>query len=297
MNCNTAQALILNADHPATLPDDNADLRAHLDQCPPCRQLLDRVIRIENTAAALTIPPAQDAREQTRARLRETTLRPRFLRPAWIGAVAALLVVGIGLGAYFAFAPSAPTLVDQLIDLDLELAAAQHPQERQQLYNQRAPRLESAVKNSRLSEEDRQLATALLRNGKWLTANADPLEQAERFSDIADVLVDRMDRAARARDARALQKLGRHYGQVMQVGIGPSLDKATAYIAPPQARLERLATRNAGHQKKLQAVLDVSPRASQKDIHKALEASKKQQFPKAGKKAPTTRDTAEKLTY
>lgn len=289
MNCAAAQTIILNAERPVELPSEGGELGEHLASCAQCAAMLQRLIKLEAAAATMPLPAAQQAKEQTKARLCELPARRFVLRPAWIGAVAALLVVGIGLGIYLGSMSSEhPAVVDQLIDLDLELASVQQ-QQRQALYERHAPGLEKVVKTTRMSEEDRQLAMALLRNGQWLTGNADPLEQAERFSDIADVLVDRMDRAARAKDGRMLQKLGRHYGRVMQVGIGPSLEKADAFIAPPHARLERLANRNAGHQKKLQAVLDASPRGSEKEVRKALEASRRQKG--QGKKPPATQGT------
>jgi hypothetical protein len=217
-----------------------------------------------------------------RVRLEERPVRRLLLRPMWVRAVAAVLVVGVGVGRLvYLNRPAAqaepPQVVDRLLDWDLSLADAEGPQERQDLYVSQAQQLSSAVQRAPLNDEDRRFATTLLEYGEWLSQHHDPVERTEKFCDLADLLVGRLDKAATANDARAVQRLGGHLKRV-QKGIGTNLQRlgANAYVEKGNAakraeRLERIARRQEEAERRLAALAERSPRAAAKALRRMME--------------------------
>jgi hypothetical protein len=285
MNCEQAQEEILLADEPAALLVGESELGRHVVGCAVCWAFAERLVRLEAMAGQLPLPANSDvAREEVRENLRgRMTPRRRrmFLRPAWISAMAAGLVIGIGVAMWLkpgpAPTPQSPVVMDQLIDWDLALADAEAPQERAALYASQAATLQTAVQQASLNDEDRQFATTLLENGAWLSDHHDPVERTEKFCDLADLLMGRMDKAAAANDASAVQRLGKHYGRV-QKGIGANLARldANAFIAPGNGakraeRLERIAKRQEEAQRRLAVLAERSPKAAQKALTRMLE--------------------------
>jgi hypothetical protein len=293
MNCEQCQEAILLSDTPLAAMSPETELGQHVAGCAVCHAFAQRLVRLESLAARLPLPTNSDtARTQVLAEIQKRTSAPErrmFLRPAWISAVAAALLIGIGLAYWLRPTtpqpqPQSPMVMDQLIDWDLALADAEAPQERQDLYAQQAATLHAAVQQASLNEEDRRFATTLLENGAWLSRNHDPVERTEKFCDLADLLVGRMDRAAAANDEQTVQRLGKHYGRV-QKGIGANLARldANAFIAPPNAanaakraeRLERIANRQEEAQRRLAVLAERSPKAAQKALRRMLENPKK----------------------
>lgn len=265
MTCETIQDRILSADNPRRL---GAELDEHLSWCPECAAFARRLIAIESAAASMPVKGSEAAKTAFLRRGRAEELRPArrlILRPVW-GLVAAVLVLGIGLGIYLARpATASAAVVDQLVDWNLELADASGPQERQQLYSTRAAGFDSAVRTASLNAEDRQLATLLLEQGSWLAKNNDPVDEAEHFSELADQFVARLDRAADANDARALQRLGRNYDRLAQRGVNARLQRlaAVASVNKPELarKLERLARLQAERERRLERLAERHPNA------------------------------------
>jgi hypothetical protein len=302
MNCEQAQEEILLADDPAALlaAGSHSESGRHAMECAVCRAFTERLVRLEGAVAGLPMPVgSEDARQAVLAGVRSKTLAPRrqmFLRPAWISAVAAVLVIGIGVAMWLkpvpAPTPQSPVVMDQLIDWDLALADAEAPQERAALYASQAATLQTAVQQASLNDEDRQFATTLLENGAWLSDHHDPVERTEKFCDLADLLMGRMDKAAAANDASAVQRLGKHYGRV-QKGIGANLARldANAFVAPPGnsakrlERLERIAKRQEEAQRRLAVLAERSPKAAQKALQRMMEK-------KAVRRGATTENSA-----
>ncbi|MDB5318425.1 MAG: hypothetical protein JWN40_56 [Phycisphaerales bacterium] len=302
MNCEQCQEAILLSDDPKTALVGDSEIAQHVAGCAVCQAFAQRLARLETTAGRLPLPGNSEvARGAVLVKIREQVARRRrfFLggeRPfghaakRWVGAVAAVLVVGIGVTIWMHGArrtteqPSqaSPVVMDQLIDWDLALADAEAPQERQDLYASQAASLNAAVQQASLTEEDRRFATTLLENGAWLSRNHDPVERTEKFCDLADLLVGRMDRAAAANDEQTVQRLGKHYGRV-QKGIGANLARldANAFVAPPgnavkrAERLERIAKRQEEAQRRLAVLAERSPKAAQKALRRMLENPKK----------------------
>lgn len=282
MNCEQAQDAILMSDDPAASAAGDSELARHAAACAGCQAFVARLVRVEQVAAKIPTPGSDAARRAVLdgPRMLQIPARRRFfLRPAWLTAAAALLLIGIGLTAYLWPTERPTSVVEQLIDWDLALADAPGPQERQQIYASLAPTMQSAVQSASLSDEDRKVATTLLENGAWLSRSADPVERAEKFCDLADILVGRMGSAAARNDALAVQRLGPRYGRLQQ-GLVAHLDRlrtAAGTIPPAQTkRLERIAKRTAEAEKRLQVLSERSDRASQKALRRTLEQSRKQ---------------------
>ena len=138
MTCQEIQDRILSADDPHDLGDE---LDAHVFACADCSAFVRRLVAIESAARELPVEGSEVAKAAVMRRVRAGQLRPArrlVLRPMW-GLVAAVLVVGIGLGIYLAQPPVASAaVVDQLVDWNLELANAPGAQEREHLYTSRA---------------------------------------------------------------------------------------------------------------------------------------------------------------
>lgn len=267
MNCQDVQDRILAADDARRL---GAELEAHVAGCAECAAFARRLIAIESAAGALPVEGSQVAKAEVMRRVRrEVAPLPRrfLLRPVW-GLVAAVLVLGIGLGIYLArpaTANAAATVVDQLVDWNLDLAEVSAPQDRQKLYTTRVAAFDSAVRTASLNPEERQLATLLLEQGSWLAKNSDPVDEAEHFSELADQFVVRLDRAAAANDNPAVQRLERNYDRVVQRGVQAKLQRAgmVSYVAKPDTarKLERLARLQAERERRLEKLAERHPNA------------------------------------
>jgi hypothetical protein len=292
MNCEQVQEAILLSDEPAAISTADSELGRHVAACAVCQAFVQRLARVEMMAGRLGLPAnSEAARAEVLAHISQRVRMPErrlLLRSVWISAVAAMLVVGIGVGiwiqkAYLTPAPQhqmaqGPAVMDQLLDWDLALADAEAPQERQELYTARAATLQTAVQTASLNDEDRRFATTLLENGAWLSRNHDPVERTEKFCDLADLLVGRMDKAAAANDEQTVQRLGKNYGRV-QKGIGANLARinANAFVAPTGAaakraeRLERIAKRQEEAERRLAVMAEKSPQKAQRALKRMLE--------------------------
>jgi hypothetical protein len=139
------------------------------------------------------------------------------------------------------------------------------------------------VYRAKLNDEDRRLAASLLESGASLRGASDPVERTERYCDLADLLVGRINAAAAADDDTTVQRLGQHYGRA-QRGIGVSLDQldASAYIAPGRGgakaeRIERITKRREEAQRRLQLMAERSPRKAQRALHRAIDNVRQRQ--------------------
>src|SRR4051812_25080031 len=128
MNCEQAQEPILLSDEPAAiLSAADSELGRHVAECAVCQAFVQRLARVEMMAGRLGLPAnSEAARAEVLANVRQraqTRERRLLLRPVWISAVAAVLVVGIGVGiwiqkSYMARPPQqvaqGPAVMDQL---------------------------------------------------------------------------------------------------------------------------------------------------------------------------------------
>jgi hypothetical protein len=284
MNCERAQELILSSDDPASYVLGEADLAQHVGGCADCRSLLARLGRIE--AAAATLPPVVEGSAEglraTLERVRATERAPAPLRRRWIlqpaaiGAMAAALLVGVGITA-FMWPSASPqsgqqqAVVEELIDFDQALAEAT-PQERERLYAEQAPVLRSAVEKVALSDKDRQLAKTVLEGSP--NAPEDPVARAERLGDLSELLERQLGKAAAANDELAIQRLGRKFGHV-QRGIGARVADVSPERTMQQVqkleRLEMIQQRQEEARKRLQKLAERSPEKAQRILQRMLE--------------------------
>jgi hypothetical protein len=307
MDCQAAQDAILRSDDPATSGFGDSELARHVSACAACQQMIEQLERIERVAATLLVTPgveaardgviaqgfesqrAADAGEDPAAEAASPAGRSRsrwFLGPRSIAA-AAVLLLGVGLTFWLwgqrnvggVDGDAEVAVVEQLIDWNLAVADASAPQDRQRIYDSTAPRMQQVVQRARMSDADRRTARRLLENGAYLSRHDDPGDRAEKFCDLSDVLVGRMDVAAAADDARAVGRLEPRFKQV-QRGLGADLQRlhATKATVPAnEKRLERLQKRQAEAERRLAAAAEKHKgKASMQALRRALEAARKQ---------------------
>jgi hypothetical protein len=172
-----------------------------------------------------------------------------------------VLAVGIGAWIYVAHEnrlAASTVAIQQAVDWNLRLSQSDSTTERETLYAKGVDDLQQAS----LSADDRPIADHLLRGGEFLAHNHDPVAQADHFTQVADLLVTRIDRAAH-KNSKALRPLGETYLDIMDRGIGRNLDIAAA-AATPETRhhIERIIQRNLQLQSQLQAILRDRPDAA-----------------------------------
>ena len=172
------------------------------------------------------------------------------------------------------------TWVDRLVELNVDLAQSATPEERQQIYEEKAASLKVTLASAKLAPDDRELAETLLENSKWLTRNDDPMAAADRFNDIADQFVSRMD--AVRRPAREGRKAASSTSPAITSGLprpafDPSLcQRAAAAVTDVEAKnkLERTTVRHEGMTKRLAEIVQRNPEPARRAIHRVMKGHK-----------------------
>jgi hypothetical protein len=299
MDCRRVQDWLLQAEDPRPEGSPSREIADHVRRCPACGRLASAVVNLERAWREQPLPASADRARAAflkRFRPRPTDAVPRRFRfprltpPRW--AVAALLLLTVGLSVWLLWpAPAVHAsgdLVEQLIDWNLQLSEAPTPAERNRIYDQQAAVLKKELLQAKLPAEDRELAEKLLDTGSWLTEHDDPLDEADKFDEVADHLVQRMQSADARGDGKEMSRLARHYRRVAERGIGAKLDRmeeASAADAERQKKLDRLAQRDDRRAEALEGMLEHAPHAApREEIRSALESSKKHH--KHGKNSP-----------
>jgi hypothetical protein len=295
MDCNEAQDRLLNADlvEPQT---QEPDVAAHLETCPACRAMMDGLRRLESAARDLpTVPDAAITRQaflellapaQAIATPRPALHNRMLLWPRRMAlssrrlaaAASILLATGLVLWAVWFHgaqkAAASDAVVDNLVDWDVRLASADSADQRQQLYASMAPSLQKSIIDLPVKATDRDLAEKLLQTGASLSQSVDPLDDAEHFADVADLLLDRMKSAAGAGKAADAERFAHYYSRVTDEGLAKKLSQAHHGggngKAARRARLERLNRRNRELEARLDKLLEQSPEPSRKQIRRAI---------------------------
>ncbi len=261
MNCTHAHDDIFALENLAadSLP---ADLTGHLASCADCRQLVANIREMEAAARALPVPAAASEAKQTFLQqlteskvVRQTTpaelhlsfatrilkLTSRLRQPRFALAAAASILLLIGLAGWLLMghyaAGPADSVVDRLVDWNVDLADAA-PAERTQIFQGQADALRQTLASAALPADEQELGAKLLDNGIWLSRNSDPLIGAERFSDVADLLLTRLKSASAKNDPKSVARLSRHLGKVKNGALDPQLQ------APSMRGLTRTARPN-----------------------------------------------------
>jgi hypothetical protein len=312
MNCIDVQEKLFAADSLAgdAMPPE---LASHLQSCRGCAALQAKLVRLE--AAERSLPAIADHSAAKKelllllhsrrpaARTPESPLRLLMRRGWQAKAVAAAVLVVLGATIWIALKrdarqvanitePVTPTtgpvtragdssVLDKLVDMNLDLADAATPAERNEIFAEQSAPLTATLEQIHLAPAEKELASTLLENGKWLSSNTDPFDEAERFDNVAGLLFDQLQQAAPAGDTTLLARLTRRYGLV-----AARLDDARAKLAKASARnpeqkrrYERLVHRQSEVEQRLQDLLQRAPEMSRKEIRKELEG-----IAKAGKR-------------
>lgn len=284
--CRQTQDLLLASAHGAeSLPPVFA---AHVAACAVCRDLQARLIRLDDAAATLPVP-AESASARDRF-LQEFELQPQQARgghPLFARfhphmgrnlALAASLLIFAGLIAWFVTAGehaamASDGLVDRLVDWNLDLAQAESAEQRQAIFASQAAAFDQEIHQKTLSPGARVLAQKLVVNGSAMARSNDPLADAEQFTDIADLLLQRMQTAMAAGDTRLAKRLSLNYALISSQGLHPRLARAKRMGSTTLERklhLERIIGRSAELQERLAQILEKTPDASRSEIIREL---------------------------
>ncbi len=298
MDCAQARDWLLRSDDPRPECSGLPELIEHTRRCGECGRLAEELQQLEQAWRELPVPAGAD-RARTAFLItvgRRPPPRLRFLRrlvpPRW--AVAALIVLSAGLATWLFFpgseAHASADVVERLIDWNLHLAETRSLDERNRIYAEEATKFRAALHQAELSPEDRELGRLLLDNGTWLARNDDPLAEADRFDEVANRLLQRVDSAAAHEREQEVSRVAEQYHRVAELGVGASLERVKSdpgLGADRKRHLDKLARREAKRAQALQALLERGPDASRRAIRRVLEAPRKHAWPKGhgGKKA------------
>ncbi len=279
MDCRNARDWLLEAEAPGRLDGAPDGLAAHVQACPSCRRLADRLDALEQGYRD-ELRPYTDAsgREALLARLEAPRPARRAMPRRWALAAAVLLAVGVTAWVLWpAPRQDGPAdVVERLLAWNLDLTGSPGADQRSDVYTEHAPVLKEALREADLAPEDRQLAIALLESGTWLAANVDPADEADRFNRLADQLLAQLDLAATKKDVKRIRWLARFYRRVAERGIQANLKRAESSTAPNVKRkLARLIARDAERTEKLAELLRRAPNASLEEIRRALDVGRK----------------------
>jgi hypothetical protein len=302
MNCSQAQDQLFAAEAlgPQAL---DAELAAHVAQCQTCGAMLAKLRRLEQAAGEL--PPAEGSFVAQQGFLSRLQNAPQIMTPAqpahgrtthhWLRsavvsaprmALAASVLLAVALVLWLLgpnavqTASASDAIVDQLVDLDVRLASAESLEERGQIFSLSVGPLRAAIDRGSLAHKDRELAQKLLDTGTSLARNSDPLNGAQGFADVADLLLKRMKAASAAKDVHTLRRLSQNYALVASSGLNGELARAQQ-INPARTgkkehdtRLEQMLQQDAQLRIRLEQLLEESPDATRKEIYKALKIGK-----------------------
>lgn len=189
---------------------------------------------------------------------------------------AALLLAAACVAAILVLQPpsaqATPDVFEQLVELNVDLVQAR-PDQRQRLLGRQAAQLQTTLAAAQLPPADRELAQRLLDNGAWLVHNSDPVAEADRFSDIADELVARMDAATTAHDEQRLVQLARSYDRLATAGIEANLSRAASAGPIDSERSKKLSgcqQRHARRMRHFAEIVERTPEHSRKAIRRHL---------------------------
>jgi hypothetical protein len=278
MTCEHVQEFLLRSDA-ADAPLMPAGMREHLASCPACATLRERLILLERAAQALPeAPGAEEARQRFIAqgltgRARSASASGRRLW-AWSWAAAALLLIGMGTALMMIrHKTTSENVIEQIVAFNVDLSQAA-PAERGKLYAAKSTALKAKVNRASLPAEESKLASDLMETGQWMADHDDPMQEAERFCDTAQKLVDRIDAATGEGRPERLESLGRSYMMVVERGIDGSLKRVEArgFLNPDRkGQIAKLVQRDQAAARRLEMLLTRAPNAPLWRIRQVLE--------------------------
>jgi hypothetical protein len=295
MSCGRTEIWLMQSESPRADACPDPVVASHLRRCPACQRLAKQLSKLERRWREAPAPTGCD---EARLRFLAGLQRPAAMPPPLPAplpqrgwripfparprlAVAASLFLALGLGIWMMLMPGRTSageeVVERLLEWNLALSRESSPEQRRRLYEEQLPILKHELARARLSPADREFATQLLENGSWLASSGDdPAEEAERFGNLADHLMNRLQKAAADHQPDA-DRLARHYATLAQQGVGANVEVAVAtpVLTPRQKeKLEHTLARNDQHRERLEAMLPHADKRMARDIKKAVEATK-----------------------
>jgi hypothetical protein len=285
MDCREVQDWLLAAEDVRPEACCRGPVADHLRDCADCRALAERLAGLEHAWRAIPLSDGcHRAKQAFLDRLAPTPAAKPISRRSLLQRVAAASAATAlaGAGAWLLLgsrqAEASDDLVDSLLDWNLRLTHADSADLRRQLYAQDGPRLESAVATGHLPAEQSLLAVAMLDNGRWLVDHRDPLDEADRFDDLADHLLRMAHAAEKKGNYQRMNRLLGQYGRAISSGIDLNLDRAdtsTARDARHRQKLQRLLSRYDQRTEELAAFGQAAPEPTRKEIQRALKLHQK----------------------
>jgi hypothetical protein len=283
---------------PGELARAPRDLGEHIRQCASCQRLIQRVARLEENWRQQPVPASversqaiflQRLAEPPTPIVRKPQLPRRNLRLArWMVAACVVAIVGlsIGVGVFSttSVAHAEPAdVIDRMIDWNLQLSEAPTLEDRQRLFAERAETFKVDVAKANLSESDRVFADNLMETGAWLAANTEPVEEADKLTNLADQIVTRAQTSGKPMDEKKTARFVQQYQQVAQ-HIEAKVEKAEAVAAANPAehakKLEKIEARENKRLETLARLQEKMPEASKKEIKAMIEQEHKKHKPK-----------------
>ncbi len=294
MNCTQTQDWLYEADAGAEPP---AGVAAHLQTCAGCRELAERIGRLEAdwralpapamcegakrrvlaavlSAAAAGPPLVEAAKPRAVASRKATAARRRWIAPSWLIAGAVLVAAAIG---FYAWGPSSeaqasPDALDRILDVNVALAEAD-PADRAKLYGDAQASLNAELASGDLAPDDLAMAKTLVDNANWLSKNGDPVAEAERLATVADQLLARLQTSVRAKKAARVAKAAKQYADADRAALNcwDDAEKAGASDPAQASRLTAVIRQNLKRQESFEALMLSATRPELEAIQKAAD--------------------------
>jgi len=281
MDCNEAQQRLLEADD-RSVELTSPPLAEHLSVCAECRRLAADLDQLEAAWRAVPLPASCDAARQAFLAHLTPAPAPRVARRVWLRRVAigtaAAVVAGAGSWLWFdGSSAEADEVLDSLVDWNVRLTQAPSPDARRRLYREQRGALEARASKAGLRGEPSLLANALLENGQWLAAHADPLDEAARFNDLADRLMHAARDASRAGKARRAHRLWSQYDRMVEGGFGYNLLRAENVAAdkPKKQRIDRLRAQSNARLDDLASLAADTPAPTDQQLQQLVKKHRK----------------------
>lgn len=245
------------------------DAAEHLAACADCRAWLAVDARVKAVPAPPTAATSQAAFLKTLSTTVSTPRRRSSNVFAWATAAAVFLAIGVGtvLLSPMRQVEAKTSVVDALVEWNLQLSETGELADRGRLHQQKQPELRRAVMDANLPPRELAVANQLLDHGEWLARNDDPLDSAERFQVIADAMLDIAEVSPKSEDiVVAATKLAHR-------GVKPNVAKS-APKGNDAVKAQRIANRQAKQEAKLDALAAKLSEANRDKVKKTKSAKR-----------------------
>jgi hypothetical protein len=289
MNCDLCRDWLLQTDDPSAVETAPLAVAAHVRSCDACQDLMCDLVNLEQRWRALPLPVAAEPAKNAFLERLDNPPSPhapgmRRWRALARFSLAAMLFVGLGAGVLFLWPASDvdahPDLLDELIDWNLEISETASPVERERIYQQKGKMLSRALRHAKLNDKERALAESLLDNGAWMAANEDPVEELDRYQQVADQLLDNVRQAGP--DAGRSDRFAKQFRKINEKGVEKSLQRIKPEkIADParKMRFNKLLHQDADRAARIQKLVENAPDMTKKELRRALELKHKRKNP------------------